>query len=303
VTFTTTVSGAGGPPTGTVTFYDNGISLGTGTLSGGSASLATTAVAAGTRSITATYNGNSQFASSTSGALTQTVNKATATSSLTLSPATQQYTDNETFEVTVSNASGDAPAAGVNFKIGTQTMNTSGVVPFVYQGAGVWKATLTQQLIETVTGQLNPNGAVKIVSATLSGISANYTLGNPASKSMLIGKEDATVAYNGPANVVTAPAGGSIAIIALSATVSDIADGATGNVGKATVTFYNRDTNTPIATVAVTPNSDPASGIATYNWSVDIGTATSKIYNVGFVVGSYYNRNNAADNRPVTVTK
>ena len=43
VTFTSTVTGAGGTPTGTVEFFDNGISLGVATLSGGSASLMTTA--------------------------------------------------------------------------------------------------------------------------------------------------------------------------------------------------------------------------------------------------------------------
>src|SRR5205814_9190075 len=86
VTFMTTVSGAGGPPTGTVTLYDNGIALGTATLSGGSASLATTSVAAGTRSITATYNGGGQVAPRTSAPLTATGNKANTTTSLTLKP-------------------------------------------------------------------------------------------------------------------------------------------------------------------------------------------------------------------------
>ena len=92
VTFTATASGAGGTPTGTMTFFDNGISLGTATLNGsGAASLATNLVAVGTRSITAVYNGNTQFAGSTSPARTQTVNAAAAASTLTIAQITRQY--------------------------------------------------------------------------------------------------------------------------------------------------------------------------------------------------------------------
>ena len=74
LTFTTTVTGTGGTPTGMVEFFDGIVSLGTATLNAaGTASKTTNAVAAGTRSITAKYLGDSRFAASTSLPLAQTV--------------------------------------------------------------------------------------------------------------------------------------------------------------------------------------------------------------------------------------
>ena len=74
VTFTATLEPQfSGTPTGTVTFYDGTMALKTVTLSGGAASYKTSTLAAGTHSITATYNGSTDFTGS-SGSLTQTVN-------------------------------------------------------------------------------------------------------------------------------------------------------------------------------------------------------------------------------------
>jgi len=74
VTFTATVtSQSGGTVTGTVTFYDGGNVLKTGTLSGGVAKLTIATLPAGAQTITATYNGSTNFTGS-SASLTQTVN-------------------------------------------------------------------------------------------------------------------------------------------------------------------------------------------------------------------------------------
>jgi len=66
--------------TGTVTFLNNGTSIGTGTLSSGSASYSATFSTAGTETLTASYGGNSTYASSTSSAITVTVTAAAAAS-------------------------------------------------------------------------------------------------------------------------------------------------------------------------------------------------------------------------------
>jgi hypothetical protein len=73
VTFTATVtSTASGVPTGTVTFLDRTTLLGTGALnSGGVATFTTSSLAFGSHSITASYGGDTNFATSTSSALTQ----------------------------------------------------------------------------------------------------------------------------------------------------------------------------------------------------------------------------------------
>ena len=62
--------------TGTVTFLNNGASIGTGTLSSGTASYTATFASAGTETLTASYSGDSTYAPSTSTAVTVTVTAA-----------------------------------------------------------------------------------------------------------------------------------------------------------------------------------------------------------------------------------
>ena len=86
VTFTATVSvtaPGSGTPTGTVTFKDAGTPLATNGLSGTSATFTTTALSAASHSITAVYNGDGNFSISTSGTVTQTVNKANSSTAVT----------------------------------------------------------------------------------------------------------------------------------------------------------------------------------------------------------------------------
>jgi hypothetical protein len=77
VTFTATLTPTGmGGPTGTVTFFDNGTPLGTVALNAAQqAAFTTQTLTAGAHTITATYNGDASFATST-GMLTQTVTAA-----------------------------------------------------------------------------------------------------------------------------------------------------------------------------------------------------------------------------------
>jgi hypothetical protein len=74
VTFTATVTAAGGTPAGTVTFADGGATIGSATLSGGVATFAVSTLAIGSHTITASYVGSTTFAPSTSPSLAQTVN-------------------------------------------------------------------------------------------------------------------------------------------------------------------------------------------------------------------------------------
>jgi hypothetical protein len=79
LTFTATISSG---PTGTVTFYDNGTSIGVSTISGNTATFTTSTLIAGTHSITAYWPGNSSYYPVTSSAITQVVNQATPTVSV-----------------------------------------------------------------------------------------------------------------------------------------------------------------------------------------------------------------------------
>ncbi len=73
---------------GSVTFYDGTTSLGAVTLASGSAAFTTATLAAGTHTITATYAGNTTYASSTSSSVTVTVTATTTSSTCSSYTAT-----------------------------------------------------------------------------------------------------------------------------------------------------------------------------------------------------------------------
>ncbi len=77
VTFTATISGTGGSPTGNVTFSDGNTSLGTAPVNSGVSGFTTSSLVSGTHSITAQYLGDSNFNGSTSAVLSQVVNTST----------------------------------------------------------------------------------------------------------------------------------------------------------------------------------------------------------------------------------
>ena len=73
VTFTATVSSTVGMPAGTVSFLDGTTPLGQGTLSAGVATFATSSLSDGSHSLTAVYNGNTNFVAVTSAVLSQSI--------------------------------------------------------------------------------------------------------------------------------------------------------------------------------------------------------------------------------------
>jgi hypothetical protein len=129
VTFTATVSAVApgsGTPTGSVTFNDGTATLGTATLSSGQATFTTSALALGSHSITSVYAGDSNFSGSTSAPLTQTVNTASSTTTISPSQNPSVVGQSVTFTATVV-ASGPAtgtPTGPVMFKDGTATLAT-----------------------------------------------------------------------------------------------------------------------------------------------------------------------------------
>lgn len=80
VTLTAIVSPqVSGTPTGTVTFYNNGVSLGSVSLSGGVATLQIATLTQGTHTITATYGGSTAFTGSTSAGVDEFIDYSSAT--------------------------------------------------------------------------------------------------------------------------------------------------------------------------------------------------------------------------------
>ncbi|MGE8942719.1 Ig-like domain repeat protein [Leptospira interrogans] len=86
ITLTATVTGADGPPSGTVTFADGANILANVTLAGGVATFSTSALSIGARNLTASYNGSTVYAVST-GILTQTVSPPTITVTTSVLPS------------------------------------------------------------------------------------------------------------------------------------------------------------------------------------------------------------------------
>ncbi len=124
VTFTATVTGQNGTPTGTVSFYDGTTFLGTGTLSNGVATYGTSALSVGSHSMTAVYGGDTNFSGSTSNVLKQVVNQASTTTALRSSRNPSNYGQAVTFHATITGQYGGTPTGTVSFYDGTTLLGT-----------------------------------------------------------------------------------------------------------------------------------------------------------------------------------
>lgn len=192
VTFTATVSSAGGTPGGSVVFSIDGTAQPAVALSGGSATLATSALATGSHSIVAAYDGSTDFANSTSAPLTQTVDLHTTATQLVSSLNPSKAGEAVTFTATVT-STGGTPGGSVVFTVdgtaqpaatlagGSATFVTSALsagphaIVAAYTGstdfAASTSASLTQtvDLISTTTlivSSLNPSKVGQAVTFT-----------------------------------------------------------------------------------------------------------------------------------------
>jgi hypothetical protein len=119
VTFTATVTATAGTPGGLVTFSDNGVQIGSGTLAnvgGQMQATFTTSLSMGSHPIVATYTGATGFNASTSATLTQQVNATPTTTTIVSGPGGGPYAfeSNVTFTATVAATAG-IPNGSVSF--------------------------------------------------------------------------------------------------------------------------------------------------------------------------------------------
>jgi hypothetical protein len=179
VTFTATVTPSAA--TGTVTFKDGTTTLGTGTLSTGKATFSTSTLAVGSHSVTAAYGGDTNYNSSTSSALTQTVNKANTSVTLVSSLNPSNYGSSVTFTATVTPS---AATGTVTFKDGTTTLGTgtlsSGKATFI-------TSTLTggsHSITASYGGATSYNSSTSsVLSQTVNKVSSTVTLASSANPS------------------------------------------------------------------------------------------------------------------------
>jgi Big-like domain-containing protein/glucodextranase-like protein/carboxypeptidase family protein len=112
-----------------MTFKDGTTTLGTGALSGGTAAYTTSTLAVGSHSMTASYAGDTNDNSSTSPVLTQTVNKASTTVTLTSSANPTAYGSSVTFTAAVTplTATGTVTFLDGGSTLGTGTISGGSV--------------------------------------------------------------------------------------------------------------------------------------------------------------------------------
>jgi Bacterial Ig-like domain (group 3)/FG-GAP-like repeat/FG-GAP repeat len=112
VTFTATVQG--NTPTGSVTFLNGSMSIGTATISGNTATLTTSFATAGAVSLTANYGGDANNLASTSAPITVTV--AAPGFAISVSPASATVTAGQsaTFTIVVTPSGGFSSAVGLS---------------------------------------------------------------------------------------------------------------------------------------------------------------------------------------------
>ncbi|HMC72352.1 MAG TPA: Ig-like domain-containing protein, partial [Mycobacteriales bacterium] len=150
VTFTATVSSGGGAPTGTVEFFDGSASLGSAPIAAGKAALTVSSLTPGGHLITAHYNGDPNFAASTSPVVFQRVYRTgavTSKTSLTNTPSTSTPGQPVTLAATVA-GSGGPPTGTVWFfdngnLIGQATLDTSGHASITVSTFSVGRHKLT----------------------------------------------------------------------------------------------------------------------------------------------------------------
>ncbi len=153
ILLTATVSSSlGVPPDGdTVTFRQGANILGTGTLMSGVATLTTPATGIGSVSGTAVYNGDANFAASTSQVLYEFIGQASTTMTLTSSQDPSSYGQPVTFTATVSPQFSGTPGGVVVFSNGSSAARVALV-------GGVATYTTSKLLRGTYTMTATYNG-------------------------------------------------------------------------------------------------------------------------------------------------
>lgn len=302
----TATGNCGGPPT--ITWSVSGA-----TIINGTGSMANHYLNFGSNTIE--WTATDACGSTATCSVTVNVNRITTTTTVAVTPSSQQYSDRITFIATVTpyNCAGAGDIGGsVTFKVGTQALGSAPVV----NGTAILSNVA---LVEPTpfgtapSGQMAPTApGTRTVTACFAGAASDYVVTNPTT-SLIISCEDARAYYTGACYTSTSSPTSGSAVVTLSATIKDITavpgdaayDPYLGDIRNATVTFINRDNNSIIASnipVGLVNNNDPTIGTAVYNWSVNI-SGDAQQFTIGVIVGNYYCRNSSDDDVVITVAK
>jgi hypothetical protein len=182
-------------PTGTVTFEDGTTVLGTATVTNSFASFKTTSLTVGAHSITAIYSGDTDYLTSTSTAVSTTINQARTSTTLQAAPGTALVGAPVTFTANVNGPTGTgitptgnitfmdgttvlatlpvaAPAAGTTGVVATASFTTSSLtagvhsITAVYSGDSTFLTSTSKSYGEDVVTQLGLSTTIKLTGPT-----------------------------------------------------------------------------------------------------------------------------------------
>jgi hypothetical protein len=245
--FSATISSSfGSPADGESVYFSNGMTqLGSSTLSKGVASFTTTALPVGTDSITASYNGDSDFAGSTSAGVTQTVGKATSFTTLTSSLSPSTSGESVTLTAAVTGQFGGTATGSVTFSNGSTSL---GMAPLSGNSASLTTAALpsgSDSITASYGGDTNFGAST---SNALSQVVMDFSIAAaPASFTVSAGS-------SGTTTVTVTPGNGFSSAISFACS-SGLPAGASCSFSPATVT----PPNTTSTTVTVSTSSPTAS--------------------------------------------
>jgi hypothetical protein len=242
VTFTATVTPSApgaGTPTGTVEFFDGTTSLGTGTLTAGVATFTTSSLSVASHPVTAVYEGDTDFTTSTSTAFSQTVDQAATATSLSINPSPSVFGQSVTFTATVTPS---APGAGT----------PTGTVSFFDGTTSLGSGTLTAGVATFSTAALSVGVLGHPITATYDG-DTDFTTSTstPATTQVVDQAATSTSVTGGPSPSVIGQS------VTFTATVTATTPGAGTPTG--TVSFFDGTTSFGTGTLA--------GGVATFTTS------------------------------------
>ncbi len=258
VTFTATVVASapgGGTPTGTITFFSDGTQIGNSavTLVNGVATINMSSLSVATHSITAIYSGDNSFSASgnTGAPLSQTVNPATTSTTISADHAPSVFGETITFAATVA-----VTGAGS----GTPT----GQVQFAIDGGSPSSVNVVNGIASFTTSILSVGDHT--IDATYAG-DGNFDSSVATTDSQTV--DQAATAITVSSSDPTAVFGENVT---LTANVSAVAPGA-GTPDGGLVTFYtDGDTGSPLGTATV---SNGVATLADIQWPVGAHAITA----------------------------
>jgi hypothetical protein len=276
--------------TGTVTFTDGSATLGTGALSGGAATFTTSSLLAGTHSLTAAYNGDTNYASSVSNSVSQVVSALQSSITLTVSATSTTVGQPVTLTAavipstatgTVTFLDGSTPLSTVNLINGSASYTTAGLSP------GNHTLTASYSGNSSLSASVSPPVALAVLPGTLVTLAASpgsTTYGQAVTLTARVTPASATGAITfleGATTINTATLSGGAAtatvstlaagIHTLRATYGGDANNGTGTSNTVTLTVARAATTT---TLSASPNPSAAGQTVTITAAVSPSTAT-----------------------------